>query len=128
MSAPAGPAGILNDPTLALPLAVAFAGLVLQATCQPSPQAVDILHPWTLDPQTGEELVPFTTFRHAGLVPDAGGRADQRQPWFVCMDAAYEHARAVRLQSAGCSAEPPHPCLGYPTTPACPPSRPAASP
>lgn len=38
----------------------------------PAPQAVDILHPWTLDPQTGEELVPFTTFRWDG---GAGGHA-----------------------------------------------------
>lgn len=26
-------------------------------------QAVDVVHPWTMDPATGEELVPFTTFR-----------------------------------------------------------------
>ena len=25
-------------------------------------QAVDIVHPWTLDPQTGQSIIPFTTF------------------------------------------------------------------
>ncbi|KAL4448101.1 hypothetical protein ABPG75_005320 [Micractinium tetrahymenae] len=37
-------------------------------------QAVDILHPWTLDPQTGEELVPFTTFSIAMIHRQSRGQ------------------------------------------------------
>ncbi|KAL4444885.1 hypothetical protein ABPG77_003935 [Micractinium sp. CCAP 211/92] len=37
-------------------------------------QAVDVLHPWTLDPQTGQELVPFTTFSIAMIHRQSRGQ------------------------------------------------------
>jgi hypothetical protein len=37
-------------------------------------QAVDVVHPWTLDPSTGRELAPFTTFSIAMIQRQSGGR------------------------------------------------------
>ena len=34
---------------------------------------MDILHPWTLDPATGKELVPFTTFSIAMIQRQSRG-------------------------------------------------------
>jgi hypothetical protein len=40
----------------------------------PSIQAIDIVHPWTLDPATGAPLVPITTFSIAMAHRQSGGR------------------------------------------------------
>lgn len=37
-------------------------------------QAIDIVHPWTLDPVSGAELVPITTFSIAMIHRQSGGR------------------------------------------------------
>ncbi|GLI60291.1 hypothetical protein VaNZ11_002404 [Volvox africanus] len=39
-------------------------------------QAVDVVHPWTLDPDTGRPLVPFTTFSICMAYAMSGGRLD----------------------------------------------------
>ncbi|GIL60596.1 hypothetical protein Vafri_15132 [Volvox africanus] len=39
-------------------------------------QAVDVVHPWTLDPVTGRPLVPFTTFSICMAYAMSGGRLD----------------------------------------------------
>ncbi|EFN57384.1 hypothetical protein CHLNCDRAFT_142788 [Chlorella variabilis] len=41
---------------------------------RPCGTAVDILHPWTLDPATGDELVPFTTFSIAMIHRQSRGQ------------------------------------------------------
>lgn len=59
-------AGWPDVPCVCLGRLVVGTRLIFAASFYPLPQAVDILHPWTLDPATGEELVPFTTFRCGG--------------------------------------------------------------
>ncbi|GLC39611.1 hypothetical protein PLESTF_000915000 [Pleodorina starrii] len=49
------------------------AGPVLVVT---DSQAVDVVHPWTLDPVTGSPLVPFTTFSICMAYSMSGGRLD----------------------------------------------------
>ncbi|EFJ50489.1 iron hydrogenase assembly protein [Volvox carteri f. nagariensis] len=39
-------------------------------------QAVDVVHPWTLDPVSGRPLVPFTTFSICMAYAMSGGRLD----------------------------------------------------
>ncbi|PNH10798.1 GTPase Der [Tetrabaena socialis] len=39
-------------------------------------QAVDVVHPWTLDAQSGQPLVPFTTFSIAMAYQQSGGRLE----------------------------------------------------
>ncbi|PSC71854.1 iron hydrogenase assembly [Micractinium conductrix] len=53
-------------------------------------QAVDILHPWTLDPATGEELVPFTTFSIAMIHRQSRGQL----PLFVQGLEAFKQLKA----------------------------------
>ena len=61
--------------------------------CLHAPQAVDILHPWTLDPETGEELVPFTTFRCARAPERRLPEAQGVPCWQVaCADCGPERA------------------------------------
>ena len=56
----------------------------------PLPQAVDILHPWTLDPVTGAELAPFTTFSIAMIHRQSRGQL----PLFV---AGLERFKALKV-------------------------------
>ena len=53
-------------------------------------QAVDILHPWTLDPSTGAELAPFTTFSIAMIHRQSRGQL----PLFV---AGLERFKALKV-------------------------------
>lgn len=59
---------------------------------------MDVLHPWTLDPQTGQELVPFTTFRHG---------SDTQS----CYILAAEVERLAAAAQAGACCWPPGTCL-----------------
>ncbi|PNH10795.1 GTPase Der, partial [Tetrabaena socialis] len=49
---------------------------MLAANQGPSLVAVDVVHPWTLDAQSGQPLVPFTTFSIAMAYQQSGGRLD----------------------------------------------------
>jgi hypothetical protein len=57
-------------------------------------QAVDILHPWTLDPSTGAELAPFTTFSIAMIHRQSRGQL----PLFV---AGLERFKALKVGGHG---------------------------
>jgi len=54
----------------ALDVALASGGPTIVVT---DSQAVDIVHPWTLDPNTGDPMVPFTTFSIAMIQRQSRG-------------------------------------------------------